>query len=237
MKNANYLGWMSVACLVCLGMAGCSSGAPSESVGEQQAELRGRRICEGPSHLTCAKNQFCDALRPGLCPGECQVGVCASRPRVCTDIFDPVCGCDGNTYPNACNAAAVGVAVASRGACATNGQFCGGIAGIPCPDGQTCVDDPSDDCDPQNGGADCGGICVEKKDTFCGGIAGIPCPDGQTCVDDPSDDCDPKNGGADCGGICVGSGETCGNAVCSPGLVCCNPLLGICTPPGGVCPL
>ena len=23
--------------------------------------------------------------------------------------------------------------------------FCGGIAGIPCPEGQVCVDDPSDD--------------------------------------------------------------------------------------------
>ncbi len=38
--------------------------------------------------------------------------------------------------------------------------FCGGIAGIACPDGQTCVDDPSDSCDPMNGGADCGGMCV-----------------------------------------------------------------------------
>lgn len=38
--------------------------------------------------------------------------------------------------------------------------FCGGIAGFACPDGQVCVDDPSDSCDPMNGGADCGGMCV-----------------------------------------------------------------------------
>jgi hypothetical protein len=38
--------------------------------------------------------------------------------------------------------------------------FCGGIAGIPCPGGLTCVDDPSDTCDPAHGGADCGGLCV-----------------------------------------------------------------------------
>ncbi len=37
---------------------------------------------------------------------------------------------------------------------------CGGLGGIQCPSGQTCVDDPNDSCDPQNGGADCGGICV-----------------------------------------------------------------------------
>jgi hypothetical protein len=38
-------------------------------------------------------------------------------------------------------------------------QRCGGIAGMPCPEGATCVDDPSDSCDPTQGGADCGGLC------------------------------------------------------------------------------
>lgn len=41
---------------------------------------------------------------------------------------------------------------------------CGGIAGLPCPSGLTCVDDPSDHCDPNAGGADCSGICVMKAD-------------------------------------------------------------------------
>lgn len=90
------------------------------------------------------------------------------------------------------------------GECAPPPSFCGGIAGIPCAEGQTCVDDPSDDCDAKHGGADCGGICVAKpKPTVCGGFAGTPCPNGQTCVDDPSDDCDPQRGGSDCGGICI----------------------------------
>jgi hypothetical protein len=44
----------------------------------------------------------------------------------------------------------------------TKPQFCGGIAGFPCPSGEACIDDPSDDCDPRNGGADCGGICVPE---------------------------------------------------------------------------
>ena len=83
-------------------------------------------------------------------------------------------------------------------------QACGGIAGIKCPDGQTCVDDPNDSCDPAHGGADCPGICKAKYSPpqACGGIAGIKCPDGQTCVDDPNDSCDPAHGGADCSGIC-----------------------------------
>jgi hypothetical protein len=40
--------------------------------------------------------------------------------------------------------------------------MCGGIAGFPCPAGKTCVDDPSDNCDPTRGGADCSGTCVSS---------------------------------------------------------------------------
>jgi eight-cysteine-cluster-containing protein len=56
--------------------------------------------------------------------------------------------------------------------------FCGGFAGIPCERGFDCVDDPNDDCDPANGGADCGGICVPNgcpdadADGICDGADG-----------------------------------------------------------------
>lgn len=43
-------------------------------------------------------------------------------------------------------------------------QFCGGFAGFVCSDGYECVDDPSDDCDPEQGGADCIGICQISDD-------------------------------------------------------------------------
>lgn len=49
-------------------------------------------------------------------------------------------------------------------------QFCGGIAAFQCSDpNEECVDDPSDNCDPAKGGADCGGICQPKapKPTDC----------------------------------------------------------------------
>jgi hypothetical protein len=42
-------------------------------------------------------------------------------------------------------------------------KLCGGIAGLRCPDGFDCVDDPRDDCDPQAGGADCGGVCTPAR--------------------------------------------------------------------------
>ncbi|WP_327358290.1 hypothetical protein [Streptomyces sp. NBC_01304] len=37
---------------------------------------------------------------------------------------------------------------------------CGGFAGLTCPPGFVCMDDPRDECDPANGGADCMGVCV-----------------------------------------------------------------------------
>jgi hypothetical protein len=39
------------------------------------------------------------------------------------------------------------------------GQFCGGIAGVTCPEGYVCVDVPGDGCNPHHGGADCAGYC------------------------------------------------------------------------------
>jgi len=39
-------------------------------------------------------------------------------------------------------------------------RMCGGIAGIACGAGEECIDDTTDSCDPNNGGADCSGICV-----------------------------------------------------------------------------
>lgn len=44
---------------------------------------------------------------------------------------------------------------------------CGGIAGKPCPGMGNCADDPSDSCDPEKGGADCGGICTCLQNALC----------------------------------------------------------------------
>ena len=226
MKVIKAMGWIAWCSFAAAAAVGCSAAGPVEEgdaqggLNESEDALRLPRLCAGPRDLECRGNQFCDAARPGRCPGDGQLGVCRTRPDVCTDLFDPVCGCDGVTYPNACNAAAVGVAVDRRGACAPSGEFCGGIAGIPCPEGQACIDDPSDECDPNMGGNDCGGICVGRG-TFCGGIAGFPCPEGQKCIDDPSDDCDPNRGGADCGGICVGgTTNPCAAVLCPVGSDC-----------------
>lgn len=66
----------------------------------------------------CSSNADCDAADycefDSGCTGP---GTCKVRPRVCPLVFDPVCGCDGATYGNACNAAAAGINVSAQGAC------------------------------------------------------------------------------------------------------------------------
>jgi hypothetical protein len=50
--------------------------------------------------------------------------------------------------------------VSSSSAQASSWMMCGGIAAFPCDPGYECVDNPDDSCDPNKGGADCGGMCV-----------------------------------------------------------------------------
>lgn len=76
--------------------------------------------CEEPQNVACETDadctnwQFCDT---GVtCGGE---GKCAVRPDLCTKIWAPVCGCDGETYGSECDAAAHGVSVAGEGECQT----------------------------------------------------------------------------------------------------------------------
>jgi hypothetical protein len=45
--------------------------------------------------------------------------------------------------------------------------FCGGFANVQCAGLASCVDDTTDECDPENGGADCGGVCACLVRALC----------------------------------------------------------------------
>ena len=188
--------------------------------------------CDPTSATACPDGEFCK-LPPGTCNHSDALGKCIPIPVACPDVWDPVCGCDGNTYGNRCEADAAGMSVAHEGECR---QRCGGIAGIPCDDDEfclfpvgsceisdaqgTCVDIPQAcpdvwapvcGCDGETYANRCDAIMNGAQIAHegpcrqvCGGIQGLPCDDNEFCRL-PHGMCDA----ADIQGVCVELPEAC----------------------------
>lgn len=77
----------------------------------------GAQVCGSRGLPPCPADQFCDFPKDSQCGAADKGGVCKAKPQACTYEFRPVCGCDGQTYPNACAANAKGASVSKDGAC------------------------------------------------------------------------------------------------------------------------
>jgi hypothetical protein len=124
---------------------GCSSapqGSPGASIAAD-ADTADRQTCGGFIGRTCREGFFCKFSGASACGVADAEGVCTKILPNCPRILEPVCGCDGNDYSNACEANAAGVNVAQKGSCDTqtpppgNGK-CGGLAAFSCDAGQYC---------------------------------------------------------------------------------------------------
>jgi hypothetical protein len=137
-----------------------------------------KKACGGTHAGSCGEGEYC--AHGAGCGTPDASARCATRPAACSDVYEPVCGCDGQTYPNACEAKRSGTGSLHDGACkrALNPKcrvgdvlYPEGSTGIPAPDGcNTCR-------------------CVEGQlacttQVCCGGASGDPCSESQYCAYD-----------------------------------------------------
>jgi Kazal-type serine protease inhibitor domain len=103
-----YLGRLAAAAFIVA--SGAVFGAP---------EVRAANLdeaCGGPQKITCNSALFCRKAI-GQCADQDAPGTCEKAPDFCIRISRPVCGCNGKTYPNECEARHVRMAIDYTGAC------------------------------------------------------------------------------------------------------------------------
>ena len=65
----------------------------------------------------CETGDFCRRTIGDLCGAADAPGICTPIPEACTRQYDPVCGCNGQTYSNECVANSKGISASYAGEC------------------------------------------------------------------------------------------------------------------------
>jgi hypothetical protein len=220
-----------IAAIECPGSGTCVD-APGDGCDPASGGADCGGVCECNIRALCIQGLQFDPS-PEVCacvPAEPEVDACASvRCEAGTEcvVVDDAATCQPATNPCAAVSCPVGSAcevVDGQGVCTPPepAPFCGGFAGIECPGAGTCADDPSDDCDPDNGGADCGGVCQCFVRQLC--IRGLhfdASPEVCECVPDvtenpcalvdcfPNQICEVQDGEAVCVPVDADGGHEC----------------------------
>lgn len=123
----------------------------------------------------CAPDEFCNFPPDSACGIADGPGVCTKVPpkgTACDSNYDPVCGCDGKTYGNGCEALVAGMSVASKGECGTRPVGdCGGFTGELCKEGYFCDYPQAAMCGAADGLGTCKPVpnaCTDHIEPVCG---------------------------------------------------------------------